>query len=458
MGLTDACDRVLAAIGRERMRLLQLLLLLSLLCTVYSTLAHHKRHTRLNRPLSQRWAVASGAAASSSGNATAPGSAGHYCDNGWLVGDRKRFWDYNDDKSPGLSDAFHAEERLYVLFNLKIPGEYRGISWHAGNWTFLFKEAGYDPVPAYSIGVDGHGHTLTIQTKLPKNLAAQHDNHQLQHLDIEVSVATGQRRRYKNVPFCLYPTPSSTVSFKDLVACTQVKYFAAHQLPEWIIYHQLQGFQHFYIYVNDEPDKIAAVRDLLAPVTQDGIVTVVDWNWPAHHMHNFQYQQAEQNGCLMRHRGRARWVGLHDVDEYFQPMVNDTVAGWLAKHGDLEHNGAIQVKSIWFGSHANFSIQDPLDSRGHGLVSGQYVYRSNEIRGEKLLGRPDGMQYFSVHHITTGGQQHNPDPWKELRLVHYKLPKEHKYTTLDDSMHVYTNSVWDKLRWYGFTEQQLKHP
>lgn len=399
----------------------------------------------------------------SGGEATSAGQNGFvklgdgHCDQGWHVVDRKAFWGYNDDQSPGLSSVFHAEDRIHVLFNTKLPAQVRSI-WQGAHWMFQYIEAGNTTVAAYPIGADAHGHTLIIQGRLPAQLVDQGQLEPL-HLNIEVVTPTGKHHWYKDVPYCLYPPASSANVFKDLVACTQIKASVAHLAPEWVLYHHLQGFQHFYIYVNDELDNIRKVQHHLQPLVDDSIVTIINWNWHPHHMHDFYYQQAEQNACLARQRSRARWVGLHDIDEFFQPMTNGTVSDWLSKHGDLEHVGALRVNHIFFGSHANSSKQSEHTRRGKGLTISKYVHRAAAMVPDraKILARPSSVQYMSIHQVTTGGHSTSPDPWNELRLVHYRSPGEQYYEVLDSSMYVYTDILWEKLKSYGYEQEQWEH-
>ena len=83
---------------------------------------------------------------------------------------------------------------------------------------------------------------------------------------------------------------------------------------ELIAYHKLQAFEHFYIYADENP---APLRRLfaLAPYIKDGLVDVIDWEWPTP---GFKHQEAQINSCVHRYRGLAKWVGFFHIDEFFQ--------------------------------------------------------------------------------------------------------------------------------------------
>lgn len=212
---------------------------------------------------------------------------------------------------------------------------------------------------------DGHGMTHTVTTVLPKEyLAAPRDR----PLRMNVVLKHPKEvKRYKNVPVCLRPDP---FPFRHLVLCTEMQAGPAAQVPEWVAYHQLQGVEHFFLYINDDLSK---VRQHLEPLVKRGLVTVIDWQWPEEYRGHHQFQQAEQNGCLMRMRGQARWVALTDLDEFVQSMVPGmNVAEFLHKTNVRDHVGSLIVQSTWWGSNKNDTLQAQFEASGHGLMLGRF--------------------------------------------------------------------------------------
>lgn len=130
-------------------------------------------------------------------------------------------------------------------------------------------------------------------------------------------------------------------------------------------------------------------------------------------------------------------VALHDVDEYFQPMLKDpskTVATFLkSRRSHLASMGAYKVQSWFFGSSEGAPV---LDFHMCQLRLATYLYRAAgpvTDRRQKLLARPENVQYVSVHRITRGKPERVPNPHTDLRLVHYKLADERQYPVRDDS-------------------------
>ncbi|KAF8056744.1 STL1 [Scenedesmus sp. PABB004] len=380
-------------------------------------------------------------AASISARSSAAGAGGDgECADGFLRVSRRRFWEYNAglrdprDAWPGLSEVIVAQDRVYAVMNNKIHPNPAHQWVRDGVWSITFDEVG-TTARARSLGLDGHGHTFIIHAQLPAELQERHDPAAPLHVSIGVELhgndsgANTATRRYERVPYCLYPPGAPP--FRHLVACTMVRQSAVRLVPEWVAYHALQGVQHFFIYVDDPP---GPAEEALRPLVQAGLVTVVDFDWPPELAGSWAFQQAEQCGCLVRHRGRARWVALTDVDEYLQVTdgTNTTVAEWLAARSHMEHLGAFQVKGMYLGSSANATQQAAADAAGGGLQLATFTAGPSRIDGDKLLARPESVNYMSVHLITGGGAQHNPDPRTELRVVHYKDPTNRKYNELVD--------------------------
>jgi hypothetical protein len=94
----------------------------------------------------------------------------------------------------------------------------------------------------------------------------------------------------------------------------------AELVAEWVAYHLLRGVEHWYIYANEDP---ALTRAALAPYVAAGRVEVVDWRWdlPRSKTTGWARQHPQMHSCVHRYRGRAAWVALFDVDEFFQVLL-----------------------------------------------------------------------------------------------------------------------------------------
>lgn len=301
------------------------------------------------------------------------------CQNGHITAPRSIFWRYLDGKTPALADVAHAEDRVYAVFNLKAPylhAKWQQVKWHEASWSMLLHATHNSStlLPAKALGVDAHHHTLIVYSTLPSQLLLNELSGVRVEISIMLNVSNGKgsfAKEYDRVPLCI-EQPAST--FHHLVGCTQVLPEVVHHIPEWIVYHSLVGFEHFYVYAENN---VSLVQDYLQPLVHAGLVTVIDFTWPLSHKRGFWSQQAMQNSCLLRARGRARWVGLFDVDEFFQVLApgnttaSNLVSDFLQQRSQLEHVSGFSVHSIWFGSNRNESVQAQHSLSGRNLVVGQ---------------------------------------------------------------------------------------
>lgn len=144
----------------------------------------------------------------------------------------------------------------------------------------------------------------------------------------------------------------------ELTACLKFKN-AARFLPEWIEFHQIVGFEHFYLYNNNSTDDYL---DALAPYRDEGTVTLYDWpDTPA-------FPKADQH-CLAHHQHEARWIAFLDDDEFLFPARGSDVRKILRKY---EPYPALAVHWLMFGSSGH--LRPP-----EGLVLENYLLRSDSI-------------------------------------------------------------------------------
>jgi hypothetical protein len=155
-------------------------------------------------------------------------------------------------------------------------------------------------------------------------------------------------------------------------------------LEEWISYHVMQGFEHFFVYDNRSQDQTAAV---LEGFVNHGLVTLISWP-----------KIGAQTDCY-RHALRffgssVEWMAFTDVDEFLLLKTGETIRDWIS-HLEMDVS---QVKFPWrnflFSGHMtkpsgltieNFTKSEPIPADGF-----------NEIRGKPIVRCQDVAQVF-VH-------------------------------------------------------------
>lgn len=93
-------------------------------------------------------------------------------------------------------------------------------------------------------------------------------------------------------------------------------------LKEWIDYHLIVGFEHFYIYNNFSEDNY---REVLAPYIEKGIVTLTDWPYQSEQMRAY-------NDCVKKYSSESNWIAFMDLDEFALPLKYHNIKDWLQKY------------------------------------------------------------------------------------------------------------------------------
>lgn len=334
---------------------------------------------------------------------------------------KSRYWKFFSSADPSLYDAFARDVTLWVVFQSKagycsrcvrngpvMRLDYGGVAKEP-SWSCVF---GQERVVAKAI-VDPHGHVFVITCDIPPSQAAQRVSI-LAEAEGEVPLVYGDVEYHYTAKRQLF-----------LAGCTMIRpsLVATQLLLEWLAYHRLQGFEHFMIYTDGDPSPL--LKSLRVYV-EEGIVDVVDWEWPTY---GFQHQQAQMHSCLYHYRGIARWVAFFDMDEYFQPMAdNTTVKQVLMSRGETA--AGLTAQMVCF---------DP--TYNHGLITQHSQARSSTPLppGErsKCIVCPEQVATMGVHMITSGGYAAVADPFVELRLNHYRSGLEMATSTTDSSMTKY---------------------
>lgn len=191
---------------------------------------------------------------------------------------------------------------------------------------------------------------------------------------------------FSRLPFCSLP-PSPTKDKKPFAALyTELVYSPRYRIIDWISYHISQGFNHIFIYVND--NSIERMRNDLNNAINLGFVTLVNWNWPK--FYNFQDQVPGQMSFLYRNKRRFEWIGMNDIDEIFLPY-NGTTIDVLKKYNSIKN-------SVGSFAAPNRYVSPQIFS-SHYLCS---VHLNAFPYYQKSIFNPDNVEYLSVHMITKG--------------------------------------------------------
>lgn len=105
-----------------------------------------------------------------------------------------------------------------------------------------------------------------------------------------------------------------------LSLCTIFKNEAKY-LKEWIEYHLIVGYEHFYVYNNFSEDNY---KEVLAPYIEKGLVTLIDWPIKSGQMQAY-------NDCIEKFKHENYWICFQDADEFAVPVKYNDVKEYLNK-------------------------------------------------------------------------------------------------------------------------------
>lgn len=191
---------------------------------------------------------------------------------------------------------------------------------------------------------------------------------------------------FTRLPFCTLPPPPPADKKPFSALYTELVYTPREKVIDWLSWHISQGFNHVFIYVND--NGIEKMRKELSNVINLGFVTLVDWNWPK--FYNFQDQIPGQMSCLYRNKRRFSWIGMNDIDEIFLPF-NGTAIDVIKKYDSNRD-------SIGSFAAPNRFVSPQIFSNKY-LCS---IHLDNFPSYQKSIFNPDNVEYLSVHWITKG--------------------------------------------------------
>eukprot|EP00727_Mastigamoeba_balamuthi_P011714 m51a1_g7165 hypothetical protein (864) ;mRNA; f:52142-55331 len=342
------------------------------------------------------------------------------CVGGWDVrGVEPLRAEYERARLPAVADAFELDGELFVVLNLRnLPttmmsqGDWR---WQHARFSCVFNVPNGTVQSTVKTWDPSHGLTWLVRCPVPKEaLGSLRDYRTRRNVTI---VSENPGGHWAPFTFCRVPPPKRTL---PLVACTSIKAADPLKVVEWIAHHKLQGYERLYIYSNEPMN---ATAKLLQTYVKEGVAAVIDWDF-GHRIPDFHDQQSYIASCVHRHRGgRARLVGIFDIDEYFYvPKAGRTVAQRLLAELDanktLEHGGysAISAGTIHHGP----GRCPPMKLRFNGTLqlSRMCARHNASTYRTKCHFLPDNSPYPNVHDAG-GFPMHLLDP-KEFVHAHLK--------------------------------------
>lgn len=234
-------------------------------------------------------------------------------------------------------------------------------------------------------------------------------------------------------------------------------------LKEWIEYHKLIGFEHFYLCNNLSTDNY---MEVLAPYVRSGEVELFHYNHVSPNLdEHIKYTQLPAFMDMVFHsRGKVKWLAIMDADEFIVPLKNFSLLDVLKDYEDV---GGIYMNWLNFGTSQVEKIP-----AGKLMVEALTYSASQPVSVGKSIVRPERVAFFySPHtaaylrpygHVNTnrvsssvgpGDAEHFPIADDKLLVFHYytrdmdhviqvKYPRRSKWmTTVNQDPYEYIKSL-----------------
>ena len=188
-------------------------------------------------------------------------------------------------------------------------------------------------------------------------------------------------------------------------------------LEEFIIYHQLIGVEHFYIYDNGSEN---GIKDRLNKFYYREICTIIEY--PGKCM-----QIASYNDCINRYKEETEWLIIIDSDEYINIKMDKDIKEFLKKYEEYE---GIIINWVIYGSNYYNNIQEGLliekytrcenkqDKHYKSIVKIKEVI---EIDNPHICKMRDGSKYIDVKYNKVTNIYNNNYTIDMIQINHYMM-------------------------------------
>ena len=103
--------------------------------------------------------------------------------------------------------------------------------------------------------------------------------------------------------------------------CAMVSTVDDDMLTEWLVYHIMQGVEHFYLFDNRKTDSSLEGSSIL-PFLEANIVTLIYYPWAPERARTFEMIQRTTFAVMLQRFGHLNeYVGFIDVDEFVLPGI-----------------------------------------------------------------------------------------------------------------------------------------
>ena len=206
-------------------------------------------------------------------------------------------------------------------------------------------------------------------------------------------------------------------------------------IREWVEHYQQIGFDHIYLYDNNDPDG-ERFDEAIADYIQTGFVTIIDYRG------RVECQPNAYTECYKQFGSEYDWMACFDIDEFLeidgmdvkQFLTQPVYASWNAikicwqcrtDNGILSPNGDYSVKK--------FTEVAKLSPKNHNNRQAKCICRTGKdlyyIRGHHCPQNLQGSICDTLGKQADDSNGFKAPKWNKAKIVHYRFKTIEEYVT-----------------------------
>ena len=263
---------------------------------------------------------------------------------------------------------------------------------------------------------------------------------------------------YNNLLSCKNdPLPQPSQFQLAICALLGVKHIK--RVPEFVVYHSLVGVEKIYIYFHGTKDDFVTNWNYFKPFVENGILEVVPYFFTTK---DFQdgIQLGAYNDCLHKSKDKAKWLGILDVDEFFQIQTTSRFESLVDLMNFHEEYSSIAFIPYFYALKNEDDAGKYVENCEYPSFINDWTLCRDEhlIRPSKMIHSTMANDYIGVHrHV---GKRHAINvSTSEAVLAHYRYPyKSYTISGIADGSYTectsfktrYGQQVIENLQSYGY--------
>jgi hypothetical protein len=229
-------------------------------------------------------------------------------------------------------------------------------------------------------------------------------------------------------------------AYKYTLAATMIFQNEAPYLREWIEYHKLLGVEHFYLINNCSEDNW---EEVLQPYMEAGVVEVMECKENRkQEMAWVCLQRSLYTEVISRVKEDVKWLLIVDADEYYVPLIEDTIVEMLQRYDD-PRTASLYTQWVTFGTSCVDSLEE-----NELLIEKLWMNKGFELFGKSIV-RPDRIKGMKDPH-----KPHFKNCFYAIK-VDRNIAQVNHYWMRDEK---YAWAVkWPRRQRWGMTLSEFRH-